>query len=250
MRIRVFANRVCRRDRHQSNSYIFVGTRTIDMTATAAAIKRLDDLFQNIRLEEQTPTRANGTTGKKSSTSERVHFNPIVITKDCDIHGRRSSTNRRGSIGPRRESMPAGLNSIPFRRRESLVFGSPSQENLCHPSGFASTLRKDSVSLGSLKRNVNFRKDSYGTSKREAYTPVGGNAKMNGSLKRDYVNNGIRKDSASTLMSRRFSTDSLDSVRRNSWDPTRRESSGSSAGFDDPIWEENSNSFNDEVCSI
>lgn len=216
------------------------------MTATAAAIKRLDDLFQNIRLDEQTKSP------KKSSTAERVHFNPIVITKDCDIHGRRNSNGRRGSIGPRRESMPAGLNSIPFRRRESLVFGASGQESLTHPSGFASTLRKDSVgSVASLKRNVNFKKDSFSaltTPKKESYASIGGNVKQNGSLKRDYASNGsLRKDS---LMSRRFSTDSLDSVRRNSWDPNRRESSGSSAGFDDPIWEENSNHFADEVCCI
>lgn len=36
---------------------------------------------------------------------------------------------------------------------------------------------------------------------------------------------------------RRFSTDSLDAVRHNSWDAGRR-SSGSSGGWDDPIWEE------------
>lgn len=37
--------------------------------------------------------------------------------------------------------------------------------------------------------------------------------------------------------SRRFSTDSLEN-RRNSWDPSRRGSSGSSIGWDDPIWED------------
>lgn len=38
--------------------------------------------------------------------------------------------------------------------------------------------------------------------------------------------------------SRRFSTDSLETNRRNSWDPSRRGSSGSSIGWDDPIWED------------
>ncbi|XP_076245373.1 uncharacterized protein LOC143185911 isoform X3 [Calliopsis andreniformis] len=37
---------------------------------------------------------------------------------------------------------------------------------------------------------------------------------------------------------RRLSTDSLDNTKRNSWDPGRRGSSGSSGGWDDPIWEE------------
>ncbi|XP_018371676.1 PREDICTED: WD repeat-containing protein 47 isoform X4 [Trachymyrmex cornetzi] len=39
---------------------------------------------------------------------------------------------------------------------------------------------------------------------------------------------------------RRLSTDSLDNLKRNSWDPGRRSSSGSSGGWDDPIWEEGS----------
>lgn len=39
---------------------------------------------------------------------------------------------------------------------------------------------------------------------------------------------------------RRLSTDSLDNLKRNSWDPGRRGSSGSSGGWDDPIWEEGS----------
>jgi len=32
----------------------------------------------------------------------------------------------------------------------------------------------------------------------------------------------------------------LDNLKRNSWDPGRRGSSGSSGGWDDPIWEEGS----------
>ncbi|XP_019698446.1 uncharacterized protein LOC109504121 [Harpegnathos saltator] len=39
---------------------------------------------------------------------------------------------------------------------------------------------------------------------------------------------------------RRLSTDSLENLKRNSWDPDRRGSSGSSGGWDDPIWEEGS----------
>lgn len=266
------------------------------MTATAAAIKRLDDLFQNIRLDEQTKGGGGGggtSSSRKSrdGTADRVHFNPIVITKDCDIHGvgsgRRNSSSvnslRRGSIGAtRRDSVPTGLNatnngiSAATKRRDSLVLGSSTRDSLFGNGnsvgtgagaggggGFsASTLRKDSssssspttgagISLGSLKRNVNFKKDSFSTlaapsSKREVFSTLGANGKLNGNLKRDYVNNhsSLRKDS---LGVRRFSTDSLDSLRRNSWDPTRRESSGSSAGFDDPIWEENSNNFTDEV---
>lgn len=37
---------------------------------------------------------------------------------------------------------------------------------------------------------------------------------------------------------KRFSIDSLDNSRRNSWDAGRRGSTGSSGGWDDPIWED------------
>lgn len=61
------------------------------------------------------------------------------------------------------------------------------------------------------------------------------------------ANGNLRKDGklAAPLSSRRgsydrrrLSTDSLDNTKRNSWDPGRRGSSGSSGGWDDPIWEE------------
>ncbi|XP_032681476.1 WD repeat-containing protein 47 isoform X10 [Odontomachus brunneus] len=45
---------------------------------------------------------------------------------------------------------------------------------------------------------------------------------------------------------RRLSTDSLDNPKRNSWDPGRRGSSGSSGGWDDPIWEEGSGGTDQE----
>lgn len=59
-------------------------------------------------------------------------------------------------------------------------------------------------------------------------------------------NENLRKDKLAASISnrkgsydrRRLSTDSLDNTKRNSWDPGRRGSSGSSGGWDDPIWEE------------
>lgn len=50
---------------------------------------------------------------------------------------------------------------------------------------------------------------------------------------------------------RRLSTDSLDNMKRNSWDLGRRGSSGSSGGWDDPIWEEGSfSAVFDQVMSL
>ncbi|KAK7578265.1 hypothetical protein V9T40_010470 [Parthenolecanium corni] len=229
------------------------------MTATAAAIKRLDDLFQNIRLENEVTKNGAGT-GRKST--ERVHFNPIVVTKDCDIHGknlRGSQRNGGGSIG---RSMPSGLDSI----RRAALNSAASRENVYHPSSFASTLRHDNgnhfqgctnpqrrADVGAAKkepasstltRSTHVKRGSGGdtTLASAANGNNGNNGKkeQNGSQKRDYVS-GDRGASPrkELLQTRRFSTDSLDSVRRNSWDTNRRESSGSSAGFEDPIWEEN-----------
>lgn len=77
---------------------------------------------------------------------------------------------------------------------------------------------------------------------------------LNVTLSRDLLlgTNGISKKDGKTTSTipitlpgrrgsfdrRKLSTDSLDNSKRNSWDPGRRGSSGSSGGWDDPIWEE------------
>lgn len=188
-----------------------------EMSASEAAVRRLEALFKDVRIDSPPlpPPPAHPSDRRNSIVKT------VKVDKKCEIHGnnttvttsfRRGSLgngvhNRRNSVGPRRESMPA-LHIVPpasLRRRDSLVLGSPAARTLNHPSAFPATLRKDSlaVSLGNV--NSPFRKDSL-------------------SLRRD---------------SRRFSTDSLDGNRRNSWDPSRRGSSSSSGGWDDPIWEEN-----------
>jgi hypothetical protein len=196
---------------------------------SVAAVKRLEALFRDVKLEAQ--------------PSDHMLLQAKHVTKSCDVHGngmpkmngygsRRGSVgsvlhNRRESVGPRRESMPALNSSATPRRRDSLglPLSPPRRDGFVHPS----TLRRDSLgsSMGSLRKDslgVPLRRDSMGST---------------GSLRKDSlvsVNSG-RKDAHGS--SRRFSTDSLDAVRRNSWDPGRRGSSSSSGGWDDPIWEEN-----------
>jgi hypothetical protein len=209
------------------------------MAGSVAAVKRLEALFRNVTLETQ--------------PSDHTHAQKKFETKGCDVHGnanhkingygsRRGSVgsilhNRRESVGPRRESMPALNSSVPQRRRDSfgLPHSPPRKDCFMHPSAFPSTLRRDSLgsSMGSLRKdspNVPLRRDSMGST---------------GSLRKDSVVS--RKDSLGSVSfgrrdshgsRRRISTDSLDGVRRNSWDPGRRGSSGSSGGWDDPIWEE------------
>ena len=207
---------------------------------SVAAVRRLEALFSDVKLDAQPSNHA-----RMQNRLER---------KGCDVHGngtlkmngygaRRGSLgnilhHRRESVGPRRESMPALNSSSPTHRRKeclSLPISPPRKDYLEHPSAFPSTLRKDSLgsSVGCLRRDpicVPLHRDTLGST---------------GSLRKDSV--GSRKDSLAALnhgrrdsyARRRFSTDSLDGVRRNSWDPGRRGSSGSSGGWDDPIWEEN-----------
>jgi hypothetical protein len=208
---------------------------------SVAAVRRLEALFNDVKLDAQ--------------PSNHVRMHTRLERRGCDVHGngthkingygtRRGSLgnilhNRRESVGPRRESMPA-LNSLsPSHRRKeslSLPISPPRKDYLEHPSAFPSTLRKDSLgsSVGCLRKEpigVPLHRDTMGST---------------GSLRKDSVGN--RKDSLAALnfgrrdsyaSRRRFSTDSLDGVRRNSWDTGRRGSSGSSGGWDDPIWEEN-----------
>lgn len=112
-------------------------------------------------------------------------------------------------------------------RRGSLVLPhTPPKKDMEHPSQFASTLRKDTLgaSTGSLRKESR----TWG-SKRDL---VGGS--MNALNNKNYLQvpgHQIRRNS------RNYSTDSLDG-RRNSWDPGRRGSSGSSCGWDEPIYED------------
>lgn len=227
------------------------------MTATAAALKRLEALFEDVKLAD-----GGGEPAKtKRASVEKVHF---AVTADCDVHGtgtagRRKSEHlhhhyHRGSVVsgtaasgtalPRRDSAPTSIPAASMRRRDSIVLGSPNRENLCHhPSSFPSSLRRES----SGSSTFSLRRDSMNSARRDSLSPpqnqqplaatTGGGSVV---LRRESSGAG-RKDSSAVPAWRRFSTDSLDSVRRNSWDPSgRRGSSGSSAGCEDPIWEETS----------
>lgn len=78
-------------------------------------------------------------------------------------------------------------------------------------------------SKGNLRSNLNVTLPSESAGKKDRISSLGGcyTTGRRGSYDR-----------------RRFSTDSLENLKRNSWDSTRRGSAGSSCGWDDPIWEE------------
>lgn len=243
------------------------------MTATAAALKRLEALFDDVKLGDGGVDEHSKT---KRSSVEKVHF---AVTADCDVHGvggnaRRKSEHlhhhhhHRGSVVsgaaaavaavPRRDSVPASIPAASMRRRDSIVLGSPGRDTLCHhPSSFPSSLRRDSLasSTTSLRRDSinSARRDSLSSASPPHSSLSSAAAAASGVvLRRDSTGAG-RKDSLSAVPAwRRYSTDSLDSVRRNSWDPTgRRGSSGSSAGCEDPIWEETCRvSLVQQICTV
>lgn len=221
---------------------------------SADDVKRLEALFRDIKVD---PDR-------------KTSLVTVTVDKRCGVHGsvpRRGSVGSvaraaRSSVGPRRESMPAlnsstsyrkssitprrdsmpSLVSAPvasLRRRDSITLGCPVRE-ISHPSAFPSTLRQENKTTrkaSGFTSPSNLRKDSISLSV--------------GSLRRDSILSS-RKDSISSVTSsrrdsvskRRFSTDSLDGLKKISFDASRRGSTGSSGGWDDPIWEENDTKVN------
>lgn len=136
---------------------------------------------------------------------------------------------------------------------------SPAKKELEHPNDFPSMLRKNDLglSVGSLtkrdnnannvyvKRDLNKRDFNNSSLKRDT-NAFGKRDSLNGStnsLKKDYLQVPNVFIGTGRRNSRRLSSDSLDG-RRNSWDPSRRGSSGSSCGWDEPIWEDNNAKVN------
>lgn len=142
----------------------------------------------------------------------------------------------------RRDSLESAKDSFNNNNNLSSIFGtsvdvvdSPRSDSIdYHMSG-------RSISNGNLKSclagsNGNLRSNLSVTLKSD---PLHGS---NGNLRKDKlglsVGNFYTPRKSSMERTKRFSTDSLDNFKRNSWDPGRRSSSGSSGGWDDAIWEE------------
>ena len=154
------------------------------------------------------------------------------------------------------------LGSSPNIRRDSLG-RSMSSLKKDTSSAYNAPLRRDYVakSMTNLQKSALGRRDSDGalspiltsTAKiREKLASAGDLTKKGyttGTLKgvgfkdepRVGSLNSLGKDArmSPSYDSRKFSADSLENLhKRHSWDPARRGSSGSSGGWDDPIWEE------------
>lgn len=151
--------------------------------------------------------------------------------------------------GQRRDSLSSGNNLA------SLFSNSPSSQVTFRSSlGSNRDMSVRSVSNGNLKSclagsNGNLRGNLSVTLKSDALHGSNGNLrkddpKLNVPTIPSYYGT-VRRGS---IDRRRFSTDSLENLKRCSWDTGRRGSSGSSGGWDDPIWEEGSN--NNDVNKV
>lgn len=215
---------------------------------SAADVKRLEALFRNVSVQPERKVSVVTVTvdkrcGIHGTSSRRGSVGSVVRTTQSSVGPRRESmpalnsanSFRKSSITPRRDSMPSLVNPpvASLRRRDSIVVASPVRE-ISHPSAFPSTLRQENKTPRKAPgfTSSNLRKDSISSSV--------------GSLRRDSFTSSRRDSISSTTSSRRdsisrrrFSTDSLEGLKRSSFDSGRRGSTGSSGGWDDPIWEEN-----------
>lgn len=144
----------------------------------------------------------------------------------------KSMTSLQRPMPPRREannlsSLFAACPTTPHNdssRSVGLASSSPSSNNdpskARSPSNLKSCLAGSS---GNLRNNLNVTLSTD---------------LSNGNLKKDGKSIAPLSNRRGSYDRRRLSTDSLDNTKRNSWDPGRRGSSGSSGGWDDPIWEE------------
>ncbi|XP_066155025.1 WD repeat-containing protein 47 isoform X8 [Euwallacea fornicatus] len=203
------------------------------LSSNSSAIKRLEALFNDVRLENRPSQDVVVEVERKHSAKCDVHKtarrgslgSTLHLTNRRDSLGNVVSQKRDwhpagyfGGVGPRRESMPAlsnqnhYLNGGFYRRKDSLVL--PPKRELEHPSQFSSMLRNNN------NNNNNNKRYSFG----------GSTSSLNGKNYLQAPGVNMRRNS------RNYSSDSLD-AHRNSWDPGRRGSAGSSCGWDDPIWE-------------
>ncbi|KAE8736758.1 hypothetical protein FOCC_FOCC017787 [Frankliniella occidentalis] len=189
------------------------------MASTAAAVRRLDALFRDVKLSDGEDAAPSPRRPSSSYLDAPVQVTvEVSADRNCDVHGgggggRRGSLGnilrtRRNSVSPRRDSVSSSPHTTYITRRRDSIGGLGSlsplpKESFDHPSAFPTTLRRESTGGGVL----------------------------------------VPRDK------RRFSTDSLEG-RRNSWDPSRRGSSSSSGGWDDPLWEERASIIKVLYCFV
>lgn len=228
-----------------------------------------DRYKENCAFRRNSPSSAIVTTTTITPTVRRGTLNMPKSPAPRDAHPSSfPSSLRRDTLGSSQTSIshkkdtchiPIGVS--PSIRRDSLGRSMSSLKKDAS-SSTSSSLRRDSMakSMSSLqkpglgKRDLDRTPSPVLTSTakiREKLSSSGeligrkgyGTARIGG-LKSESkgvsLSNMVKDTRTSSSLSRRFSADSLENLhKRHSWDATRRGSSGSSGGWDDPIWEEN-----------
>lgn len=161
----------------------------------------------------------------------------------------KSMTNLQRS-GQRRDSLNSNVghnlsslsNTSSHANLKTSLRSTPANLNATSPASTTSLKSCLAGSNGNLRGNLSVTLKS---------DPLHGS---NGNLRRDdpkllapIFNNYYDNNRRPSFDKRRFSIDSLDNLKRHSWDMGRRGSSGSSGGWDDPIWEEATSTDNYKV---
>lgn len=227
---------------------------------------------ENCAFRKNAPTTIVTTTITPTGRRSSLHMPMSVPQRDAHPSSFPSSL-RKDFLGSSTSSIhkhdayhrPIGTSS-PNIRRDSLG-RSMSSLKKDTSSTYNAPLRRDYVakSMSNLQKPSLIRKDSDGSlspmlsSTAKIREKLSSSGDLHNTLSRGYSSvtpkgvgfkDDLRAGSLSSLGShtrmspsydsRKFSADSLENLnKRHSWDPTRRGSSGSSGGWDDPIWEEN-----------
>ncbi|XP_015430018.1 PREDICTED: WD repeat-containing protein 47 isoform X1 [Dufourea novaeangliae] len=202
-----------------------------------------------------------------SSFPNTLRKNPLGSSMGAINHSKRDSyaTTIGGSVLKRE---PIGRSMGCLKKDTATNYNSPlrrdyvakSMTSLQRPSSrrdgnnlsslFATSPTSQTTLKAGLSASNNDLKTKSATNLKSCFAGSSGNLRsnLNVTLSTDFMGSSgsLRKDRLALPLSsrrgsydrRRLSTDSLDNTKRNSWDPGRRGSSGSSGGWDDPIWEE------------
>ncbi|XP_015608709.1 general transcriptional corepressor tupA isoform X3 [Cephus cinctus] len=154
-----------------------------------AAIKRLEALFREVKLEQQ-------------QNSPELVTVEMKIDKCCDVHGKHAKencANRRGSLGSilhgRRDSIgrrdSLGFVPAPLTRRSSLGIPMSPPKREIHPSTFPNTLRRNPLgaSTGAINHSKRDSRDSYSSGLVGAPLRKDSIGRSVGCLKKDTVSN-------------------------------------------------------------
>lgn len=196
------------------------------------------DLFSNTiggsSLRREPIGRSMGCLRKDTTSNYNSPLRRDYVAKSMTNLQRSAATQRRDGA-PNLASLFAAANSPTNLSSSNVDFKARSYSNGNLKSCLAG-------SSGNLRGNLNV---TLSGDRASSTSPISSSLRKTDGKSATSLSSGRR----GSYDRRRLSTDSLDNLKRNSWDPGRRGSSGSSGGWDDPIWEEGSSGADQVITS-